>query len=516
MKNIVIVGGGTAGWLTALYAKKIFPTDNIVLVESDSIGILGAGEGSTPKLIEFFDFLGIPVSDLIQNTKSTMKMGIKFTNWCGDNNFYYHGFEKIDGFFSNHNSGFDLSEYAKTDIPTKKFINAYKKEEIDSFTVKLSENNKLPFIQKLENNFYQNKIIDFEKHNNFSIHFDAKLLANYLSDLGVKREILKVNGIITKIINDENNNIKTIIIDDKESIDVDFIFDCSGFSKLITGKHYNSKWKSLSNLLPMKKAIPFFLDIDNKNIPPYTEAIAMKNGWIWKIPLQHRFGCGYVFDSNYINEEEAKKEIEEYLGFKPKYPREVKGSFVFDPGCFEEVWINNSLSVGLSSGFLEPLEATSIHQLILLLQRFFVNKQDMFTTNKKIKDIFNKKYVNETNGIANFIYFHYLTQRNDSLFWKEFKNKNKVPDSLKDILFLLQNSILFNLPLNETFESINYYSIAFGINFIPYKNIEKIYDDNLMFVYDEYNQKHKEVFDQIYDNFIDHSLFLKHLGGLND
>ena len=98
----------------------------------------------------------------------------------------------------------------------------------------------------------------------------------------------------------------------------------------------------------------------------------------------------------------------------------------------------------------------------------------------------------------------------------QFKEKNKVPKSLDNVLFLLKNSILFDLPLNETFESINYYSIAFGINFIPYENIEKIYDDNIMFVYEEYNKKHKEIFNQLYDRFVDHSLFLKHLGGLND
>lgn len=516
MKNIVIVGGGTAGWLTALYAKKMLPEDNITLVESESIGILGAGEGSTPILIGLFDFLDIPVSDLIQNTKSTMKMGIKFTNWSGNNDFYFHGFENVNSFLSNHNSGFYLSDFFKADIPTKRFINAYKKEQIDNMSTKIYENNKLPFIQKLENNFYQNKILDFEKYNNFSIHFDARLLAKYLANVGINRGITKIDGNVTKIINNKNNNIEKIELDNYKYLDVDFIFDCSGFAKLITGKHFNIKWHSLSNLLPMKKAIPFFIEIDKNNIPPYTEAIAMKYGWMWKIPLQHRFGCGYVFDSDYINEKDAKKEIEKYLGFTPEYPRENKGAFSFEAGCFEEVWTNNSLSVGLSSGFLEPLEATSLHQLTMLLKRFFTNKQDMFTENKKIKDIFNKKYVEETDGVANFIYFHYLTKRNDSIFWKEFQNKNKIPKKLEDVIFLLQNSILVDLPLNEIFESINYYTIAFGINFIPYNNIEKIYEDNKMFIYNENINIQEETFNNVYDNFISHSKFLKYLGGLND
>ena len=135
-----------------------------------------------------------------------------------------------------------------------------------------------------------------------------------------------------------------------------------------------------------KKAIPFFLEMD-KEIPPYTEAIAMDYGWMWKIPTQDRYGCGYVYDSNYISDDDAIKEIENYLGFEPQYPRKEKGAFSFSAGCFEDIWIKNCLSVGLSAGFLEPLEATSIMQTIFALKRFMSDKQNLYT-NDRIRKIF--------------------------------------------------------------------------------------------------------------------------------
>ena len=437
--RIVVVGGGTSGWLTALYAKKIYKEYEIVLVESEEYGILGAGEGSTPNLLEFLDFLEIPHTDLIKNCNATIKNGIKFTNWSKDNDNYFHPFFSSSEASNDYNFKLN-SRYTESDTTFAHNCASLKNHKLKdyAFIEKISDEFKVPFIK---NNY--NQIVNTSSK--VSIHFDAKLLATYLRLVGEKRGIIRKEGIINKIFNDVDgyiNKIKT----EKEEIKCDFVFDCSGFKRLIIGNHYNSNWKSHSEYLPAKKAIPFFLEMD-KDIPPYTEAIAMDYGWMWKIPLQNRYGCGYVFDSDYISDEDAIKEIENFLGFEPKYPRKEKGAFNFSAGCFEDIWIKNCLAVGLSSGFLEPLEATSIMQIVETLKRFMSDKQNLQTKNNFIKKRFNQIYLKETQQIVDFLYLHYTTNKDNTMFWKNFNKNNKMP---KEISYIL--NICKDINLNNNFK----------------------------------------------------------------
>jgi tryptophan halogenase len=211
----------------------------------------------------------------------------------------------------------------------------------------------------------------------------------------------------------------------------------------------------------------------DKQIPPYTEAIAMDYGWIWKIPLQNRYGCGYVFDSNYISDENAIKEIENFLGFEPQYPRKKAGAFNFSAGCFEDIWINNCLAVGLSSGFLEPLEATSIMQSIIVLQRFMSDKQNLQTKNNFIKKKFNEIYLNETKEIVGFLYLHYTTNKDNTVFWKNFNKNNKMPEDISYIL-----NICKDITLNENFNLFNKIFPISSFNYILIGN--KIINNEMM------------------------------------
>jgi tryptophan halogenase len=454
--NIVVVGGGTAGWLTALYAKKIYTEDNIILIESEEYGVLGAGEGSTPHFIDFLNFLDISFVDLIKNCQSTIKNGIKFTNWSNDNDSYFHPF------FSNskasHSQNFNLNNfYFGNSSELSHYCASLKNHTLKdySFVEKISYKNLLPFT-KNENNIIVNEA-------QIALHFDANLLANYLKLIGKKRGIIRKEGIVDKIFNDKNGYIFKVKTK-KEEIECDFIFDCSGFKKLIIGNHYKSSWKPHSDTLPAKKAIPFFLEMD-KQIPPYTEAIAMNYGWMWKIPLQHRYGCGYVYDSDLISDEDAIKEIEDFLGFKPHYPRKEKGALSFSSGCFKEIWINNSLSVGLSSGFLEPLEASSIMQTISVLQRFMSDKQNISTKNKLIKKRFNDLYLKETEEIVDFLYLHYVTNKKNTVFWENFIKNNKIPKRISHILEVCTEKVLYkDVDLFDTkiFDVSNYYYVLVG------------------------------------------------------
>lgn len=441
-KNIVIVGGGTAGWLTALMAKKSYPDIEITLVESKEIGILGAGEGSVPMLYDFFRYLEIPISDLVKSCDATIKNGIKFTNWNNDNAFYYHPFgAKDQGLVGPQTISYNYLSNNPMQVASLSLNNSLR--EIDSIE-KISEQNKVPFIFKAKQS--KDPILDYADIANVSLHFNAIKLANRLKEIGLDRGVNLIDGTIKDVSLDESNNVKSLTLENNEKVFCDFVFDCSGFSRLIIGKVFNSKWKSYKNFLPSDSAIPFFIEMTEK-IPAYTEAIAMKYGWVWKIPLQDRFGCGYVYDSSLVSEEEAIKEIEEFLGYVPDYPRKDKGSFKFDAGSYEESWINNCVAIGLAANFVEPLEATSIWVSIIQLRKIFESPVGVFLNSEELRKEFNQDILSLNDEIVCFIYFHYMGLRQDTDFWKRFSYEN-APTKLKEKIDLWKH----RLPRRSDFE----------------------------------------------------------------
>jgi tryptophan halogenase len=445
LKNIVILGGGTAGWLTALYVERVIPDATITLIESDEIGILGAGEGSTPHLINFLDFVGIPASKLVKEADATVKNGIKFTNWKNDNSFYYHGFyvfNRLDFDGCNiHERALSINSAFTSSIALGDSIEDF------SFTSKVSEENKALFVYKAQTTFDPlDNILKYDGVGMFSLHFNASMLAESLRTVALSRGVIRVEGIVDSIKENKNGDVSEVGVG-KKKIPVDFLFDCSGFAKVVIGKHYKSKWKSHSDKLPVDSALPFFIPIDKEDpIPAYTESIAMKYGWMWKIPTKERFGCGYVFDSSLISEEEAKKEIEEYLGYEPIYPRKEKGVFKFSAGYFETPWVNNCVAVGLSSGFIEPLEATSIWVTLQSLQNVLSNVEAMASLDPRHAKHFNKKFCSMSDAVVDFVYFHYMSGRTDTEFWKKFTVDN-APEYVKNML----DSWEYRLPQYDDF-----------------------------------------------------------------
>ena len=441
-KEVLVVGGGTAGWLTALMINRSTPFANITVVESQEIGILGAGEGSTPQLVELFSYLNIPLSDLILNCDATIKNGIRFTNWNNSDDFFYHGFRVND---NDLGSKFLDSQFVSTSsLLTMSLILNNRINEVD-FTEKISEKNKVPFIPKDKKE--EMGILDYENISKFSIHFNASKLANRLKEIGIDRGIKVVDGIIKDVVLNDTGHIDSISLVDGNIIKSDFVFDCTGFHRFIIGKVFNSKWKSYKDFLPSDSAVPFFIEM-SEEIPPYTEAIAMRYGWMWKIPLQNRFGCGYVYDSSLISEADAVKEIEEYLGYEPVYPRKEKGGFKFSAGCYEESWIKNCVAVGLAANFVEPLEATSIWVSILGLSQILGSPDWILSDSDEIRKHFNDSIVSINNEVASFIYFHYMTNRKDTEFWQKFSYEN-APDYLKGKLDLWKHRLPNKLDSGE-------------------------------------------------------------------
>jgi len=481
-KKILIVGGGSAGWLTALYLKTVLPNNPIKLIESEKIGILGAGEGTVPQLMTFIHSLGIDVFDLIKQTKGTVKNGISFENWNGDNSKYFHAFaDKFDfsvgSIFSQNGVDYQLQNVIAKNL----------NPDNHTYASLLS---------------YQNKV---DTHNiQFAVHFDARLLADYLKEIAIQRGVEHCVGEVEQLKSNDNQEITAIVLDNKVEHQCNFVFDCSGFARLIIGKHYNEKWISYKEHLPMKSAVPFFLDNDEQ-IKPYTQAIAMKYGWMWKIPLQHRIGAGYIYDSDYISSSQALEEAESFLGRKLQSPKTI----TFEPGRYDRVWVKNCIAVGLSSGFVEPLEATSLQAQAAQLSALSYFIPELFNSNRDIVDYYNRLNANNNDNILDFLYLHYLTQRNDSKFWKEFKEKNKPTERIKEVLplFARGNFNIFSLQRsanNLDFPLASYIQICYGTKQIKQLKDLCCYTDITPTV-----EKFKSYIDELSNKAISHNLFLE-------
>lgn len=354
-KNIIIIGGGTAGWLTALYLNKFCPNSKVTLVESTKIGILGAGEGSVPVFVEFLKKVGIDESEFVNRTNATYKLGVHFRDWKTSNTYYNHYF--------------------------------------------------------------------FEKKS-YSFHFDARLVADFLKEKALSRGVHHIDANVYNFVKNKNGDIDGIVLESEEILYCDFLFNCMGMNNPLINRAFQLDWQPYTDYLTVNSALPYRLPMEKEMKYTDTKAIAMKYGWMWQIPLQNRWGCGYVFDDNYTNEVDAKTEIEEYLGYEITTNKLIK----FKSGTYSSPWVHNVIFVGLSMGFIEPLEATSIMQGVIQL-----NALDDYFLNGLNRDGFNSKITEYSEEIMNFIYYHYLNNRNDSLFWKHYTYKNS-PDRLKRII----------------------------------------------------------------------------------
>jgi len=444
-KNIVIVGGGTAGWLAALYIQKNYKDlFKVTVVESSEIGILGAGEGSTPHLINFLESVNISTDDLVKHADATIKNAIKFTNWHNDGTHYYHGF------LDNHDQ---FTYYLKMKTPLVALASVADKKSLDYYNLSaaLCENNKVKFTSA-------------EKVGTYSVHFNARMLADYLKEVGINRGITVFDSIVEDVTMDENMNINKLKLKDF-SLDCDFVIDCTGFKRFFVNGIYKSPWKSYDDILPVNRAMPFFLDRNDEDpTPPYTESIAMKYGWVWKIPVRNRYGCGYVFDSRLISDEDAKAEIEEYFGHEISSPK----IFTFSAGYHKKPWNKNCLSLGLSAGFIEPLEATSIWTTILGIEAFCERIHEL--DNQKFIDEYNEYYSEINDNILNFVHFHYLNGRNDTEFWNKFEDKTKWPSSTLNFVDVLNSQTAFNVGTLEStkykyFSKSSWLAVADGMKF---------------------------------------------------
>jgi tryptophan halogenase len=413
--QMLVLGGGSAGWITALYVQRRFPQADITVVESAEIGILGAGEGVTPHFIGMFlDEIGVPLSDLVANSATTLKHGIRFTNWNGDGTAYFHPFS------DDVTPELELGLFHPDVDPVS---------ERHSFSAYALSRGRVLFEPDPENppRFERNPISSLKAHATFALHFDASSLAALLERVGRARGIRVVEGKVVGFHQIEGGNIDLVRLASGETLPCDFLFDCSGFHRVVIGKVYKTPWIGVQDVLPVDRAMPFVLPPDHP-LPAYTEAIAMKAGWMWKIPLQNRYGCGYVYDSRFCDEDQARAEVREMWGPEVELPRVIP----FKAGYFQDVWVGNCVAVGLSSGFLEPLEATSIWTSIMCLRELL----DVYLpiSDERAHRDFNRYHRLFYERTVDFLYFHYLTQRKDTPFWANFREHTRTPETVANLL----------------------------------------------------------------------------------
>lgn len=405
--SIAIVGSGTAGLLSGLMLRQAFPTSEITIISSSKIGIIGVGEGSTEHWRGFMEQCQIPLEEMLSETSATHKYGIRFENWTTHTPDYFHSISHVD------------DSYAHGYIPT--YLGCF-------------ERKKLLTNQTSSVGLTQNKINRLNLHKTTNqYHFDTFKLNTYLSDLCFKRMIRFVEGEVADIEKDSNtNDILSVITNRQEKVIADFWIDASGFNRVLMTSLGNDKWNSFSDYLLCDSAIAFPTESDpNGQIRPYTRAIAASAGWLWEIPTQERRGNGYVFSSKFISLDQAIAEASAITGYNVESAR----NFSFDPGYLDKQFVNNCIAVGLSSSFVEPLEATSIGSTISQLKYSIQYIASYAPQNNQSRKKYNELISNMMDNILSMIRLHYISDRLDTPFWKE-QSRMKINDSLQDLIDL--------------------------------------------------------------------------------
>lgn len=411
IRHVAIIGGGTAGWLSALMLRRYLDTQQgattgtqlpleITVVESSAVPSIGVGEGTTAVFRSVLKDLGIDERDFLHRTGATIKYGIKHKDWRHINHVY-------DGPIDDPHLVTDLAgDIPWLDVSAVSSGQSVSQHHLFHYLLNLEKGPvaKVGAAQEVAVGPYH-----------YAYHFDQEKVGRYLRDMAID-----VNTIDAKIVSvecNDNGDIDAAVTEDGQRIQADFYIDCTGFKRALIGQLSSYRWESFNDTLPVNRAMPFWLPLaKDKPLPPYTLAWAQQSGWLWNIPTQERMGCGYVYCDQFTSPDEAQAEIEGALG----HPIEPRNDIRFDSGRLKESWVNNCLAVGLSSSFLEPLEATSIHatvvQLLLLINGHCKKNESGYVFSDS--DSYNTTVANQVDDFRDFINLHYVSERRDSAFWQ--------------------------------------------------------------------------------------------------
>lgn len=449
LKNIVIVGGGSAGWMTAAALSSLLSPQSIsvTLIESESIGTVGVGEATIPDIINFNALLGINEAEFLKATNGTFKLGIEFIDWGKKGESYFHPF----GTHGVDMQGIDFHQYwlyskhAGNSRPIQDYSVCALAAEQNKFT-RPDNNPRSPL-----------------SHLRYAYHIDATDYARYLRRYAEERGVKRLEGKVVDVTqNNTSGDIKSLKLENGSEIYGDFFFDCTGFRSLLSGKTLETPFIDWSHWLPCDTAQTVASESSDQLLP-YTKSTAKTAGWQWRIPTQKRTGNGHIYSSQYIDDNEAIETLMSGLDTAATgTPRKIS----FKTGCLEEFWRNNCISIGLSAGFLEPLESTSLFLIQMGISRFI----SLFPTSS-VSDVIRKEYnmqmMKEFTQVRDFIILHYkATKRNDSEFWNYCRTMD-IPNSLQRKIDLFQEAGRVFRYEDELFSKPSWVAVCLGQNIIP-------------------------------------------------
>ncbi len=441
--RVVVVGGGSAGWMAAIALAKALPASTVELVESEEIGIVGVGEATFPSIRAFHHILGIDEAEFLRATNGTYKLGIEFRDWRAVGEQYFHTFGDFGGLSGPRAL---WGQYHRVD---------------DASLGALGEQC-LPSVMARAGRF---QAPDGEQPQfGYAYHFDAVLYAAFLRKLALQRGVRRTEGRIVHVARRADGGVAQLQLADGRSVDGDLFIDCSGFASLLLGRTLEERYVDFSRWLPVDRAWACPCERSAAPLAPYTRATALEGGWAWRIPLNNRTGHGHVFSSRYISEEHAREQLLQQLdGEALAEPRLLR----FTTGHRERFWVHNVVALGLSSGFLEPLESTSIFlvqsglgRLIQLLQAGGGGVPEAVAS-------YNTGMVRQFERVRDFIILHYcLTARRDSQLWRDMAAM-ELPETLAFKIHAWRQAGALHQYDEEGFDATSWLAIHAGMGHWP-------------------------------------------------
>ena len=444
IKKVVIVGGGTAGWMSAALIKKLLHKQvDVCLIDSELVPTVGVGEASIPPIRAINDVLGIPELDFLNATNASIKLAIKFENWHNEEKCYFHTFGGA-GYSSPFCSFQHYWLYAKEVGCHDSFW------DFDLNYLAINDD-------RFSNKTQQDKLRDLP----YAYHFDAskyaEMLKLYSTNIGVKHIKSHVNDVCL----DKLNYVNNLKLKNGQTISGDIFIDCSGQKGLLIKEALGCEFEDWSDLLLCDRAIALPSKRLSK-LPLYTRSIAHKFGWQWQIPLKHRTGNGIVYSSKFASDEDALdvllKNITEPLDVEPNYIK-------FKTGKIKTPWCKNVVAIGLSSGFLEPLESTSIYLIqssIIRLIKLFPHSD----INHSLIEEFNRQANLELDAIRDFIVLHYVLNDRKEAFWQTYRTK-QLPSSLSHKISLFKESGQVIKDPSDIFTDSSWVQVMLGQGLMP-------------------------------------------------